>query len=321
MARRMSRIVQGLGGLLGLCLLFAAWDDQPNALEIYLKRSCTIAGNILTLQNIVQSSFGKNYSLDFAAVRLPYTAGRFLILSPYSVREALKDWYSGSLIMVGQRIIVMPASAADRGNAWFYENLLEYISSQIPLPQARLEVEITSWPRLPDDKNGQTAFNIGSSAVRNGVKAGPALIAYRGLGERVIDAGAFLHTIVPVAVPTSMIQAGQRFEGDALAVKDVDLSQFGDDLLFLDRAVGSFTASSALLPGEPIPLKKITRTLFVRSGDKVEITFIRKNITVNLRGRALGSGGLDDRIAVKADNSDRRFQATITGDKEVLIEL
>jgi flagella basal body P-ring formation protein FlgA len=324
MARSVRHRLVILIVLIVLCVGITGWDDRTGALEVYLRRVCFVSGGRLTLADLAQAAAGGGNGPAFADISLPYTAGRLSILPPRSVREALGRSSSDSIILVGQRVFVLPSELIAPENAWFFEALLDSLSTQLPIANARIEVEIAGTPVLPSAREEKLVFTLGSAALRNGLKVGPARLDYRGIDPRSFASGSLgitIHVFAPVAAPRKAIRGGERFREDVLVSREVDLAGCGEDVLFFDRAAGSFTASALLNAGEPIPLRKISRTLFVRAGDRVAITFTRKNVTVALNGRALASGSLDETVTVKPDNSDRRFEGRVTGDKEVCIEL
>jgi flagella basal body P-ring formation protein FlgA len=323
MLRRAAVKISIMIGLVVIFMGLTAWDDLPEGMEVYLKHVCRVSGNQLTLRDVVQSAAGKNYSLDFAAVRLPATSGRLVILSPEYIREALRSSYNGSLFLIGQGVYILPADAVTADSVWFYEALLDHIASRFSSSSTRIEAEIIGTPPIPDSQEGKPVFSMGTGTLRSGVMTGPVTINYRTNGVSP-TAGAIslvLHVFLPVAVPHAAIRGGERFSDDALSARTIDVGGYSDALLLLKNATGTYTAATTLQANEPIALNKISRALFVRSGDKVAITFVNKNITVSLSGRALASGSLDDRIEVRPDTSPRRFTGLVIGDKEVLIDL
>ncbi len=323
MARQAGRSIRFLIIVPLLSVWLVAWGGD-GALDVYLKRDCYATGGRLRLSDVIQSADGNQSPLDFDSIPLPYTAGRLAVLRPGAVRAALRSVYSGPLVLVGRDVLVMPKESINDGNKRFYTALLDFIADRIPAPAKRIEVQLgdDAAPAAAPPEN--PSFILENAAVRNGMKAGPARIAYRGANAGSGDeesVGVVLHVFVEAAAPGASIPAGGRFRANDLSPCETDLAGCDSDLLLFDKAEGAYTARSSLAANEPISLRKIARSLFVRAGDRVAITFVRKNVTVDMRGRALSSGTLDETVAVRPDQSNRRFKGLVTGEREVLIEL
>jgi flagella basal body P-ring formation protein FlgA len=309
-----------------LCMgleLFAHDELQP-VLELYLKKSCLVEGPELSFRELVQSYSDHGVFNQLLNLRFPINGDRFTLLPARTIRETVKHEYSGMMILVGQRVSLMPKKFVKPETTWFYEALLDYLGSSDKFYQARIEVEIISLSETLRGSGDCIQFEINQAQTRNGMKVGPAKIIYRYIAGSVPVSGSIdvvLHVIVPAAVPVATIRAGESFGDEKLSGREVDLSQYNEDILLVDSVLTSCTAASELLSGEPIPVKKISRTLFVRSGDKVSITFSRKNLTVQVKGRALSSGSVDEKVSIKPDGTDHKFQGLITGEKEVAVEL
>lgn len=303
-----------------------SWDgdsrngDRP--LDVYLKRVCYPSGDRLRLSDVIQSSGANGYSLDYDSILLPHTAGRLAVLRPQAVREALKTVFSGPLVLVGRDMLVIPTESVAAGGELFYTALLDFIAGEIPHPAERIEVQFENDSMLAAARPDNPIFAMGNAVMRDGLKTGPVRITLsEGSTGNADSIGVVLHVFVAAAVPSAAIPAGGRFQAGDLEARETDLVGCDSDLLLFERADGAYTARSYLAANEPISLRKISRALFVRAGDRVAITFVRKNVTVDLRGRALSSGSLEETVAVKPDQSGRRFTARVTGEREVLIEL
>jgi flagella basal body P-ring formation protein FlgA len=305
-------------------MAFLGWDDSSRTFEIYLKRSLVADGEMISLKSLAHSFSGKPYALDLESIYFPVTQGRLLVLGTRTVREMVAPHYQGQLILVGRGTIVIPRSLADKAGAAFFERTGEYLLDTINEPLARIEMECSLIPDAAFVEGKNILFDLAYAAVRSGVPLGAAVLRFRDTSRPDHTSGEMsvvLHIYAPAAFPKAPIKSGQRFDERDVKDRDVDLAVFSEQLLSTGRMTGAYTASQTLYPDRPIPLKKVARALFVRSGDKVNLTFVKKNITIGLRGRALGSGSLDDRVSVKPDGATRRFEGLVTGDKEVLIEL
>jgi flagella basal body P-ring formation protein FlgA len=303
-------------------IMLVGWDDAARGFELYLKRSLVTDAASVSVRELSHSFSGKPYALDLESIRLPLASGRLQILMPRAIREAVSERYSGQLILVGRGTVVIPGGAAGTKGAEFFEKAGAFLLSEVTYPLSKIEMEYSIPPDMEQWAGRDISFSLTHAKVMGGVPLGAALLKFRDADGAVFgDMSVVLHMYAHVAFPRRTIGAGQRFDERDVEDREVDLAAFPDELLSGERMTGAYTASQALYPDRPIPLKRVAHALFVRAGDKVNLTLVRKNITIGLRGRALGSGGLDDRVAVSAEGSRRRFQGLVTGDKEVLIEL
>jgi flagella basal body P-ring formation protein FlgA len=318
-----GRLSAFLAVLIAGCLLLS-WDAAPRTFEIYLKRSVVHGRDALTLADIVLASSDKPAAVDLAAIRLDVTPDRMAVIGTSYIHELLRPYDTGRFIIVGRGTTIIPASLLAEGSIGFFEELGGFLFSSINVPQARIEPEWTGPLGIPESRTADCVFDLRFDGRRDGVQSGPAVLGYRSRDPRSGwsgEAGLVLHVYAPVAVPKASLKPGERFQDIDLMVRTVDLAQYSENLLFPDLLPGVMTASQLLPAGEPIPIKKIARALFVKTGDRVILTFLKKNITISRSGRALGSGSIDDQVTVKPEGGDRRFQGLVTGDREVLVEL
>jgi flagella basal body P-ring formation protein FlgA len=305
-------------------VLLAAHDESHRILELYLKKLLVFDGTELYLKNIVHPDSGAPAANDLKELRIPFRKDRLIIYSTENIRSAIKTEYKDAFILVGQRVFILPKNLVKEKDAWFFEDLLDFVSAQNYQPNARIEIEVSGVPDIPENAVAHVQFEINAVKLRNGMKVGQARISYRCEAGQSIKQGNIdivLHVIVAAAVPKSLIRSGETLNEEMLVERNIDISQYNDDIMISGAPITSFTAIYDLYPGEPVFLKKISRTLYVRSGDKISITFKKKNLTVQLRGRAFNSGGLDEKISIRPDGTERKFQGIITGEKEVTVEL
>ncbi|HEQ72504.1 MAG TPA: flagellar basal body P-ring formation protein FlgA [Spirochaetia bacterium] len=309
---------------LTLCCLGspAADGHSSNTLEVYLKKSCIVAGSGLTLADIVQSASG-NYGLPEAeSIAFPYRDDRLQHLPASLVRKTIRDAYRGQLILVGQGVTVIPAALVPPDDCWFYARLVDFLASRPYPADARLEAEVDVFPAVPQNEAGFYGFQLRSHTTRNGLLVGKSVVEYRGANR--YESGRLqvtVHLFIDALAPRERVRAGERVTQNMTVPVNVDLALYAEDILLETTDNEAYTAREDLLPGEPIPLRKITRTLFVRGGDRVAIRVVKRNLQVETTGRAYGAGGLYDFVTVKPDGARTQFRARVTGDREVVIEL
>ena len=116
------------------------------------------------------------------------------------------------------------------------------------------------------------------------------------------------------------LAANQVLSEDLLIFAEEDISLLRSSFLLQDEEVESFQTVAAIRRGERIDPGRLQRSLAVRAGDKVRITFFRPGLFVTLPGRAFRSGSIGDIIAVRPYDTNKRFQARITAQGEVFVE-
>lgn len=299
-----------------------AHEENNGIVEIYLKRILYAGGERLCLEDIVQTYSDFNIAQDLAKMEIPFAEDRIVVYSAAGVRETIRERYRGGLIVVGQRLTIIPAGMCGSEACWFYEKLADFVSESNLPDGARLEIEIPGVPEIPGEQDTDIRFEFKSQTVKGSLRKGNVRISIvSAKSGRIQSLDLVIHIFIPVLVPKTVIHTGESFGPDRLLERIVDLAQYRDDLLLAGRSEISFSATGELAPGEPIPVKKVTKTLYVKAGDRVTIYFVKKNMLVEVSGRVSGSGGLDDSVTVKPDGADKKFQGVVTGMKEVTVEL
>ncbi|RPJ03822.1 MAG: flagellar basal body P-ring formation protein FlgA [Spirochaetaceae bacterium] len=151
---------------------------------------------------------------------------------------------------------------------------------------------------------------------------GDSLVRWEKTGGGSRDKGIFdvkIHLFSFVWVPTQTIKYGEIISENLVEPVEVDLSQYNDALLEAD-AFSMFTALKNLSPGIPITQSGVTKQILVRAGDTVKITFVRKNLCIEMRGRALTTGGFDEFVTVRPEGVTKSFHGNVSGQRELRIE-
>lgn len=126
------------------------------------------------------------------------------------------------------------------------------------------------------------------------------------LAGRPAAAQAGSEGMVPVA-------ARELARGEVLAAADVAFEPAGDRRVagVVDRPVGWVTRR-VVAAGEVLRAPTIARPDAVRSGDAVQLVWREGGVELRIRGKAMGSAPLGERIKVHVDGR-RRFEGVVEG--------
>jgi flagella basal body P-ring formation protein FlgA len=253
-------------------------------------------------------------------------------------------------VVIGGRIALIPADKVEKGDQWFYAALLDYIENQDTYKRGRIEIELANTPLFLESlrqegfaaqgaREYQVVFENNGSPYTSGAKrsissnlipAGTMQLSYRVLSSVHADLSGrgqvqgtlrlWIHHFVPVARAAVDLAANQPLSEDVLSYAEEDISLLRTSFFLRGEEADSYQTVASIRRGERIDPGRLQKYLAVRAGDRVRITFARPGLSISLPGRAFRSGGIGDIIAVRPQETDKRFQARITSQGEVFVE-
>ncbi len=320
---RLNRVV-----LFSLFLLLGSgWTD---AATIYLKEVALIDGPELILSElaivVTPDTELKNRLTDLKLGAAPES---LTLLPVRAVKDAVESRIKGELFIVGARISLIPLKIIPREEAWFYEELLDFLGEKGAERnrRERIVIEMITFPSLPP-RGGEThgADEISAEPVFESVRgplAGEVEIKYRIPGV-VKAAGSFrirVRSFLPVARTRINLEAKQKLVRRNLYYPEKEIIPSEGEILSESDYPEAYETTVRITKDSPIYLKYLRKELAVRAGDQVTVYFVKPGLKVRLSGRALGSGALGDSLRVRPDASGKRFTGHISGDREVTVEI
>jgi flagella basal body P-ring formation protein FlgA len=311
-----------------LVLILLSLTLGLSAFTCYLKESVEIAPGPVRLRDVLRPSASLSELppgvLDEA---LAVTDGRLALIPARVVRKKLEELVRRDVLVTGKRVQVIPQVLIRQGSSSFYSALLSHLNAIDPEPNSYLEAEVITAPDIApeflisepqfrnlDKKSSDAPYLKGDKDfyfdyLKDALPAGDGIVTLR------------FHSFLPVAVAVKDLSSDERLVADSLRYEEKDTLALADDVLTESAFSDALKVSQPVKKGEVIPLKKLSRMDQVKSGDRVQIVFVRKNIRLTLPGTANKSGNPGDLIPVQPVSSEERFMGRIRTGKEVLVEV
>ena len=130
-----------------------------------------------------------------------------------------------------------------------------------------------------------------------------------------------VHRMVEVPVPARRI-----LRGDTIGPRDIEMIEVRRGALAANTVVDpadliGLSAKQTLAKGRAVGANAIQPPVLVKKGGLVTVKLEAPNMVLTARGRAVESGGLDDVIRIQNLQSNRVFEAVVTGVGEASISL
>jgi flagella basal body P-ring formation protein FlgA len=313
--RRLLLIVLGLAGLAGPL-------RADGTAVIYLRSSALLHSAECTLGElaaIVADTPAEQERLT--GLSLGRTLRGPALLSPGQLRRRIAAEYGGRVDLIGGRVAVIPEHSVPAGQVWFFFALLGFLDRLDGGPGG-LELELLTRPLLPSEPV-PVEFELRRETDSAERLAGRVQVSYSVGGGETPDKGGLLlwiHNYLPVARAARDLPRGRVLEESDVEYAETDVSQVPSPLLAATNLTGAWRTLTPIAQGQLLESARLTRELWVKTGDTVSVVFVRPGLSVTVPGRAFGSGGPGEPVEVRLRGSSRRFQARITGVREVLVE-
>lgn len=123
-----------------------------------------------------------------------------------------------------------------------------------------------------------------------------------------------------VLVAARPLPRGYRVQAGDLRRQTMELGALNGQYLLDDAAALGQALRRSVASGERLTPALLQAPVLVRRGDPVMMQLQSANFVIHANGRAMGSGGAGERIAVENLSSRRVVQGTVTGDGRVTVE-
>ena len=104
----------------------------------------------LTVGDLVKGIGSGKGSKLLLSRTIEMTPDRMALIPPRAIRESLAA-YEGSFILIGKRVAVLPLRNIPRESVFFLTKLLAFLNDQDQYQDGRMEIEILTPLRLPDE--------------------------------------------------------------------------------------------------------------------------------------------------------------------------
>lgn len=130
-----------------------------------------------------------------------------------------------------------------------------------------------------------------------------------------------VHRMVDVPVPARRI-----LRGDIVRARDLEMVEMRRNTLAANTVVDpadliGLSAKQTLAKGRAVGANAIQPPVLVKKGGVVTVKLEAPNMILTARGRAVESGGLDDVVRIQNLQSNRVFEAIVTGPGEAAVSL
>jgi flagella basal body P-ring formation protein FlgA len=313
--RRLLLIVLGLAGLLGPLRV-------GGTAAVYLRSSALLHSAECTLGELATIVAGGPAERErLAGLSLGRAISGPALISPGELRRRIAAEYGGGVDLIGGRVAVVPERSVAAGQEWFFFDLLGFLD-RLDGGSGGMELELLSRPLLPKGP-APVEFELGRETGPAQRLAGRVQVGYSVAGGQTPGRGGLLlwiHNYLPVARAARDLPRGRLLEETDVEFAETDVSRVPSPFLTAVELAGGWRTLAPIARGELLEPARLSRELWVKSGDTVSVVILRPGLSVTLPGKAFGSGGPDDPVEVRLRGSARRFQARVTGVREVLVE-
>jgi flagella basal body P-ring formation protein FlgA len=319
--------------LLLLPLAGLAAPAVPGSASVYLRPAVYLAGETYTLGDIASVPAGEPQEAGLLSLPLGRSPRRPTLIAAQLVGELLAAAGYTQVVVVGGRVALLPRQGVPAAAQRFYEDLLAYLDRSDNLSVGRIEVEILQVGTIASSSAFVFA-PVGSPAPRAGAGssaplAGELLLSYgppaagAGMSAEAAPRGTvrlWVHRYLPVAFTAIAVPARSRLDAGQVGYREEDVSLSAQAFLTRADRLEGYRSAAALPAGVRIEPRHLERALAVRTGEAVQVVFLRPGLRVVVPGRAGGSGAVGERIEVRLSAGGKRFEGLIAAGGEVCVE-
>ena len=318
-----------------ICLFTVLYGINPvYSLELYMNRVVLLEKGELTVGDLVKGTGSGGGSKLLLSQAIGITPGRIALIPPRAIRESLEA-YEGNFILIGNRAAVLPLQNIPREAVFFLTRLLAFLNDQDQYQDGRMEIEILTPLRLPDEAGTmEPSFSLLRAAKKMGYLAGEAEVGYKldesGIEEKIWGGRGTLklliHQFVPVAYLRKFAGKNEGLLPDMVEFRERDISTHGEAFVPAKLLEGSdgkqiYVLNRDMERGAFLDPRYLDKARGVMPGDRVRISFVKGSIRMETPGKALRKGTVGERVIIRPDNVQKNFEGTVTAYKEVLVEL
>lgn len=192
------------------------------------------------------------------------------------------------------------------------------------LAEERLELQLDNRVlslNLPKDKPATMAISQLQIDPRTDRFSAYVVAPAQGPHATRVAVSGQIHRLVEVPVPARRI-----LRGDIIGERDLQMVEMRRGALAANTIVDpadliGLSAKQTLAVGRAVGVNAVQPPVLVKKGGMVTVKLEARNMVLTARGRAMESGGLDDVIRVQNLQSNRVFEAVISGIGEASVTL
>ncbi len=128
-----------------------------------------------------------------------------------------------------------------------------------------------------------------------------------------------IERIMAIPVLKNSLRNGDLINAHDLDWVDVPVRNVQHDMLVNEKDVLGMTPRRIIAAGRPMIVNDLQQPVLVSRGDEVTISFANGPIQLSTKGRAMQNGARGDSVRVTNINSNKSFDAFVTGSREVTV--
>ncbi|MCD6121013.1 MAG: flagellar basal body P-ring formation protein FlgA [Spirochaetales bacterium] len=294
---------------------------------LYLKKYLNIKEGSITADKIARSVQGNlKVTKELSRITVEGNPDSIVIYPVKSIYRLIERGINGSLTLIGDKIVIIPNNLLIYTDKSILLDTAKEIWQRYGMEDGRLELGIK-------DVKYQTVKNIKKpyiNVVEYSEKPLKCIVYLTHGNSRNNKEPVKIYTeikrFIPVAYASKFIKSGELISMADIEYRYKELNKttkyFLEKKYFTAKeSIVNYLADKQIEKGEPI-LKNCVKLLkAVHRGESVNIYFISKGVSVAMKGYALSSGGIHDRVRVKSYESGNTFWGTVRGEGEVDVAL
>jgi len=300
---------------------------------LYLKKYLQLKDGEITADKIVSSAVNDLLiAKELRNIIIKENNDSILIYPVKTLHRLIEKSISSPLSLIGDKIIVFPDNMLKIMEKDTLLSISYKIWQKYGIDDGRLELTIKDFKKT-DQSINQNIYRLKSShinIVQYSEKTLKCLIYVNYTdslnNKKLQKLYAEVKRFIPVAYAVKSIHPGELLSNGVLEYRYKELTVqtknlFERTFITTDNDITGYMANTHIESGEPILKRNLKVFKAVRSGERISINFITKGIAVAIKGYALSSGGINERVRVKSYESGNTFWGTVKSEGEVDVAL
>jgi len=290
--------------------------------SIMLKDSASIGGTSIYLRDVASFAGVENQELAerLSAIKmgnspLPGKA-RDIYLDYVKIRLSQCGFNPAGFDFNGAASVKVSREGRTVSSEYIVAKARAYVLESMPWPAGEIVLDVE---RVPEDVvvAASGTANVTVQRRPNMDYLGKVQLSVRidyGEGEYVtVPVSLNVRRFVAVAAACRNINRGSVVRADDIELKHMEVTNLPKDIAFDARSVAGKRAKSFFVPGQPFAMHMLENMPLVKRQDGVIVRYETDTFAITAKAVARQDGCLGDRIRVRNIDSQKEFDAVVTG--------
>ena len=316
-----------------ILFIFSIWSIYSDDNALYLKKYFKLKESEITADKIVRNAVSNLVvAKELRNIIIKGNNDSIVIYPVKTLHRLIAEGINSPLSLIGDKIIIIPDSMLEVMEKDTLLAVSEEIWQKYGIDDGRLELTLEDFKKT-DSYMNQNIYRLKSSrinVVQYSEKPIKCLVYVDYIdslnNKKLQKLYAEIKRFIPVAYASKTIHTGDLVSSGVLEYRYKELNVTTKNLLettFItvkDNITG-YIANTQIESGQPVLKRYLKVFRAVHSGERININFSAKGIAVAVKGYALSSGGINERVRVKSYESGNIFWGIVKSEGEVDVAL